>query len=960
MPERANRMKAFVSYTEALQGYEKGEAQVFCDRLFQAFGHEGYSEAGAKLEFQVKKAHGKGVKFADLIWRPRVLIEMKSRGEKLQNHYRQAFDYWIHLVPDRPRYVVLCNFDEFWIYDFNQQLDSPVDQVSLGELPDRYTALNFLFPEDPEPLFGNDKVKVTREAADRVAQVYNSIVGRGEDRDQARRYILQCVVAMFSEDFDLLPRDLFTFLLTDCIEKNQDAYDLIGGLFSQMANPKAAKGGRYKGVRYFDGGLFETVNPIELTREECELLHAAASEHWASVAPPVFGTLFQSSMEKDRRHALGAHFTNEADIQKVVLPSIIRPWRERVEGAKTLKQIRGLLDEILSFRVLDPACGSGNFLYVAYRELVNLELDILQRIHEEFGAQAKRQVGAHSLVRTSQFFGIDIDPFAVEVAKVTLMLAKRIALSETDPDRFSEQHALPLEFGDPLPLDNLDRNIIADDALFCDWPEADVIVGNPPFQSKNKIQQELGRAYVNRVRNRYSDVPGRADFCVYWFRRAHDEIPEGGRCGLVGTNTIRQNYSREGGLDYIVENGGAITEAVSTQVWSGDAAVHVSIVNWIKGTQKEKKTLFKQVGENLDSPWESMELDRIASSLSGTFDVTQASALEMNAESKTTYQGQTHGHAGFLLSPEAGEAMIAEDPKCKDVIFSFMTASDLLTTTPPRATRYAIDFYPRDVIAAETYSLPFARVKKMVLPKREENAAKEARRNAEALADDSDARLNHHHRNFLRKWWLFSYPRGELMEKLAAMSRYVACGQVTKRPVFVFLSAAIHPNAALQVFAFEDDYSFGVLQSAAHWEWFTERCSTLGGTFRYTSDTVYNSFPWPQSPSFREARGVAEAAVALRSLRRELLLEHGMTLRDLYRTLELPGDNPLKEAHSLLDSSVRAAYGMGKKESDLEFLFALNQEIRHREAAGKRVTGPGLPEGIGNRSRFVSKDCFEA
>jgi type II restriction/modification system DNA methylase subunit YeeA len=120
--------------------------------------------------------------------------------------------------------------------------------------------------------------------------------------------------------------------------------------------------------------------------------------------------------------------------------------------------------------------------------------------------------------------------------------------------------------------------------LFCKWPAADVIVGNPPYQSKNKMQQEFGPAYVNRVRTRYPDVPGHADYCVYWFRRAHDELAAGGRAGLVGTNTIRQNYSREGGLDYIVGNGGTITEAVSTQAWSGDADVHVSIVNWIKGS----------------------------------------------------------------------------------------------------------------------------------------------------------------------------------------------------------------------------------------------------------------------------------------------------------------------------------------------------------------------------------------
>lgn len=289
MTETTDRMKSFVSYGEALSGYEKGEAQVFCDRLFQAYGHQGYQEAGAKLEFQVQKRHGRGTKFADLLWRPRVLIEMKSRGEKLERHVRQAFEYWIELVPDRPPYVVLCNFDEFWIYDFNYQLDSPVDRLALAELPARYTVLNFLFPDNPKPLFGNDKVKVTRDAADKVAQVFNALIANGEDRERAQRFILQSVVAMFSEDFDLLPRNLFTSLLNDCIE-GADAYDLLGGLFRQMSDKSPARGGRYAGVQYFNGGLFDSVEPVALGNTEVTLLLDAAKEQWSSEVTPCFWT----------------------------------------------------------------------------------------------------------------------------------------------------------------------------------------------------------------------------------------------------------------------------------------------------------------------------------------------------------------------------------------------------------------------------------------------------------------------------------------------------------------------------------------------------------------------------------------------------------------------------------------------------------------------------------------------
>ncbi|WP_206108236.1 class I SAM-dependent DNA methyltransferase [Paludisphaera soli] len=331
MSTPVEQIREFIEYARTLNGDEKGEAQVFCDRLFRAFGHGGYKEAGATLEFRVKAA--KSTKFADLLWRPRLLMEMKKRGEKLQKHYSYAFEYWLQLVPQRPKYVILCNFDEFWIYDFDSQLDDPVDRVALEELPRRYNALNFLFPVEKTPQFQNNRVDVTRAAAADVAGVFNSLVARGEDRESAQRFALQCVVAMFSEDADLLPKGLFSELLDDC-RRGASTYDLLGGLFRQMNSPTEAPGGRYKGVRYFNGGIFQAVQPLELNPDEIDLLLKAAAEDWSKVQPPIFGTLFQSSMGKERRHAFGAHFTSETDIQKVVLPTIVRPWRERIEAAR--------------------------------------------------------------------------------------------------------------------------------------------------------------------------------------------------------------------------------------------------------------------------------------------------------------------------------------------------------------------------------------------------------------------------------------------------------------------------------------------------------------------------------------------------------------------------------------------------------------------------------------------------
>jgi hypothetical protein len=951
---QAERLQRFVDYAQKLKGDEKGEAQVFCDRLFQAFGHEGYKEAGATLEDRQHR-RGKNVKFIDLLWKPRLILEMKSRTEDLRDHYQQAFEYWLHCVPHRPTYVVLCNFDEFWIYEFDEQMEEPMDRVRLVDLPKRYDALNFLLPTEKKPRFGNNRVAVTRSAADKLAVVFNSIMRRTKDRARSQRFILQCLVAMVSEDVGLLPNGIFLEILEEC-DSAAKSYDLIGNLFKQMNTDRSAEGGRYKNVPYFNGGLFQEIDPVELTSGEVLLLIHAAGEDWGKVQPAVFGSLFQSSMDREERHAHGAHFTNEADIQKVVLPTIVRPFRARLDSANTLKELVALRDAIQQFRVLDPACGSGNFLYVAYRELSRIGLDITAKVHGNFGVEAARKIGFGSPLRTQQFYGIDHTPFAAELTKVTLALAKEFSLLE-GRERFREFQGDLLD--QALPLDNLDGNVMCGDALFVKWPEADAIVGNPPFQSKNKMQKELGPAYLRKLRGAYPDIPGRADYCVYWFRKAHDSLRVGQRAGLVGTNTIRQNYAREGGLDYIVQNDGTITEAVSSQPWSGEAVVHVSIVNWVKGRDDGNKFLFELTGNDRQGPWKTAELPFINSSLSFTTDVSAAKRLRVNSDSKACFQGQTHGHEGFLLMPERAIQLFKEDAKNREVIFPFLTANDMLSTFPPSPKRFVIDFHPRDLIASAKYTIPFGIVKKAVLPDRELAAKEEEKRNNEVLKENPEERVNVHHANFLKQWWLLSWARSEMIKAVKPLSRYIACGRVTKRPIFEFVSPDIHPNDACMVFPFEDDYSFGILQSAIHWEWFVAKCSTLKSDFRYTSDTVFDTFPWPQSPASTGVARVADASRKLRIVRRKAMDEANLSLRELYQLSELPGENSVKAAHAELDAAVRLAYGMQATGDPLSFLLALNSKVALLEDEGATVQGPGLPSGIKNADRLISKDRME-
>jgi SAM-dependent methyltransferase len=976
--ELKDALTEFACFARTLKGDEKGEAQTFLDHFFRAFGHAGAIEAGATLEFRVAKKPGSpqlelikgqaarpksGKKFADLLWPDRVLIEMKSRGEKLEKHYDQTFEYWTHIVPHRPPFVILCNFDEFWIYDFNTQLFDPVDRISLSELPEKISAFNFLLPVWKKPIFGNNRVEVTRKAADQMATVFREIVERGEDRQRAQRFILQLLVSMVAEDIALLPREIVTELLFECAETGASSFDLIGGLFRQMATREKARGGRFDNVDYFNGGLFEVVDPIELKRPESYRLHDSARHNdWSKVRPEIFGALFQESMDKQERHAFGAHFTSEFDIRKVVGPTIVRPWRERIDAAgKNVGELRKALADLRKFRVLDPACGSGNFLFIAYREMKRLERDVLLRLRE-----VSKREPLESAISLHQFFGIDIIPFAVELAKVTLMLAKELELIEAQ--KLAETDQLLIE-EKPLPLDNLDKNIICADALFMEWPKADAVIGNPPYLGAKLLKPQYGPEYINKLRSVYPAIPGMADYCVYWFRKTHDALPPStadtptsGRAGLVGTQNVRSNKSRAAGLDYIVKTG-TILEAVDSQPWSGEANVSVSIVNWIKTRDAARLPKTRQLWSKANTrPTEKRtrgsgssvkvydlalrEPSHINSALSDEVDVSGAAVLVSNTDPQVCFQGFIAGYEGFILTPAAAREIFRRDPKSSEVIHPFLIGRDLVTGngTP---SRFVIDLSGHDLLSAQVYQGALEHLQTHVLP--------EIQKKTETKTDSvAKARQQH-----LDRWWEMWCPRPGMLRALSKLPRYIVCSDTTKRPIFEFVAQSIWPDHKVRVFAFADDFSSGVLQSHAHWIWFVTKCSKLTERFNYTSRTVFDTFPWPQNPTRAQIKAVAEAAVALRALRRETMGKLNYSLRDLYRTLEQPGDNPLRDAHARVDAAVRAAYGMPNESDPLAFLLELNLACAAKEKAGAKITPPGLPLPLNQHAEFVTDDCIQ-
>ncbi|MDE2749306.1 MAG: N-6 DNA methylase [Chloroflexota bacterium] len=948
-------LREFVEWwREHITGDEKGEAQIFLDHLMRAFGHAGALEAGRYEERVRRRRNGKTtVSFADYLIPKRVLIEMKKRGEDLRKHYVQLEEYWKSLESNfRPRYAILCDFDEIWIFDFHTQFYDPVDVVKVDELPsERHNALSFLGPRHYKaPVFKNNRVEVTKDAAFQLAELFHSLED-AVDGAIALRFTLQCMVALFAEDVGLLPPATLLNIVEDSRHRRNatdNSHDLMALLFTMMNYPKhVRRAGRFGQVDYFNGGIFQEVHPVFLSGQQLHRLESACREDWSRIRPSIFGNIFEYSMDKRERHREGAHYTSELDIKRIVDPVIAEPWRNDIDSVNELSNALRLYDDLCNYVVLDPACGSGNFLFVAYREMKALESELRERIVELGGdlLQLTRRVTA------KQFYGYDINGFAVELAKVSLMIAKKLAADEFDTNE------------EPLPLDNLDDNIKVEDALFNEWVEFDACIGNPPYLGFRERRKEHSIAYTSAVQDAFSEVHGQADFCVYWFRKAHDNMKASARAGLVGTNTIRQNYSRMGSLDYIVGNDGVIYDAVSSIPWSGEAKVHVSIVNWTKGAppfMPRRLHLFTGQNEADEYVFRTVDKSEINTSLSEKVDVSGAQKLRANTSPKRVFSGNITGSPGFLIPVAKAEQLVKRDRRNRQALVPYLIGRDLVGYPRGLPSRYVIDFNDLDIIEIRNFPDLYRIISDTVLPVRQQKANAEIRKNKEAVAANPDSNVNSVQQQRLTKWWTHNNRQAELSNYLKTIDRYICCSQVTKRPIFDFVATKICPSNMLKVFAFEDDYTFGILQSDVHWQWFVEKASTLKADYRYTSHSVFDTFPFPQHPLPAQIRSVAVAGRDLHEYRRDhMMLNETLSLRSMYQSLEEPGDNPLRTLHATLDAAVLAVYGFDPDRDILEQLLALNFEVAARIEAGEQVTAPGIPSDYPNPDELVSDGCIQ-
>jgi type II restriction/modification system DNA methylase subunit YeeA len=867
--------------------------------------------------------------FADVWKRGCFGWEYKGKHKDLNVAYQQLLKYREDL--ENPPLLVVCDFELFEIHTNFTGTAKQVYRFSLDDLLKNQATADCKLPpievlravfSDPARLRPDrSTADVTEMAAAEFATLADSLRARGVDPQRAAHFLMRLLFCLFAEDIGLLPPKLFSVLLERTRHRPADFKARLAQLFAAMAT-----GGAFGAddIAHFNGDLFTDAEVFDLSVEDIETLLRVSALDWSAVEPAIFGTLFERSLDPDKRSQLGAHYTSRDDILLIVEPVLMAPLRRRwVEvkakaekllerpkpgkeaGKKLQTALRNLLlgfvDELSHLRVLDPACGSGNFLYVALKLLLDLWKEV-----SVFGATHGLPHLLPYQVNPAQLYGIEINVYAHELASVVVWIGYIQWLHDNG-------------FGVPPPpiLQRL-HNIRHMDAVLAhdaqgnpvepDWPEVDVIMGNPPFLGGKKMRSDLGNIYVDALFTLYGDrVPREADFVTYWFEKARARVEQNkvSRAGLLATQGIRGGANRRV-LERIKETGD-IFWAQSDREWILDgAAVHVSMIGFDDGSEKAREL-------------DGTAVDAINANLTSSVDVTKASRLAENLG--LSYMGDTKG-GDFDLEPAAAKSMLQAplNPNGRpnaDVLVLWVNGSDI---TGRSRGYYVIDF-GADMTeqSAALYEMPFRHVEERVKPKRDANRRE----------------------TYRKRWWIHMEPRPEMRTKLKSLRRYIATPAVSKFRLFAWLDLAVLPDHALFVFVRDDDYFFGILHSHVHELWARAQGTQVREAesgFRYTPTSTFETFPFPWPPGKEptndlRVQAIADASKDLVEKRDAWLNPPGASTAILKkRTLtNLYNQRPqwLGDAHGALDKAVLAAYGwpenLGGTEI-LERLLALNRE----------------------------------
>ena len=890
---------------------------------------------------------GGGDGWADVWKRHCFAWEYKGKHADLDAAFNQLRQYALAL--ENPPLLIVSDMVRFRIRTNWTNSVSLTHEFGLDELADTANRNKLKWAmSDPERLRpGESRQGLTERAAATFAELAQSLRERGHDPQAVAHFVNRLVFCMFAEDVGLLPDDLFTRMLEHARRRPEEFAALARDLFAAMST-----GGRigFEAVAWFNGGLFDDDSALPLDESEIETTLKAAALDWSEIDPSILGTLFERGLDPSKRSQLGAHYTDRDKIMRIIDPVVVRPWLAEWEAAKgeiassverageaksraaatrhrgqAERRLRTLLEDLRGFTVLDPACGSGNFLYLALHALKDLE----HRIQLE--AEAMGLPRAFPAVGPANVRGIEINAYAAELARVSVWIGE---IQWMRRNGFNESR-------DPIlkPLETIECRdaILSAEGGEPAWPEADVVVGNPPFLGGKLLNTHLGEDYVSRIFAVYEGrVPAEADLVCYWFVKAGEQVGRGGtkRVGLVSTNSIRGGANRRA-LQAAVE-GRPIFDAWSDEPWVIDgAAVRVSLV------------CFSRAGEGAASQprLDGRIVDAIHPDLTarrgGTgADLTRVQRLYRNLG--VAFMGDTKG-GPFDISGEQAREWLRQpaNPNGRpnsDVLGPWMNGMDV-TRRP--AGKWIVDFGSSMVREeAALYEAPFSYAAKRVQP----------------------GRANHRSEKLRNRWWQHERPRPEMWKALDGLSRYIATPTVAKHRLFVWLDARVCPDHQLIVIARDDDVTFGILHSRFHEAWSLRLGTSLEDRPRYTPTTTFETFPFPEGlspnlPSVAEAPGSRAAAIADAARRLVKLRDRWLNPPEWVEWVEEPAPgypkrpvprdesaaNELRkrtltnlynarpqwlaDAHFALDSAVAAAYGWNIDIADekvLERLLELN------------------------------------
>ena len=940
----------FIAKWRASELKESAAAQSHFNDLCRMLGEPTPTEADPAgnwycFEHGARKDGG-GKGWADVWKRGCFAWEYKGKRANLDAAFNQLRQYALAL--ENPPLLIVSDMARFRIRTNWTNSVSEIHEFVLDDLADAATREKLKWAiSDPERLKpGESRQALTERAATTFAELAHELRERGHDPQAVAHFINRLVFCMFAEDVGLLAGNMFTKMLERAYKQPERFAEQARILFNAMST-----GGDvgFDPVAWFNGGLFDDGTALPLEREEIEATLKAAALDWSEIDPSIFGTLFERGLDPDKRSQLGAHYTDRDKITQIIEPVIVQPllaeWeieKKKIAAAITKENkerparrrrrgpvriapaqalVNGFLKRLQDFTVLDPACGSGNFLYLALRALKDIE----HRVQLE--AEAMGLERSWPAVGPANVKGIEINAYAAELARVSVWIGD---IQWMRRNGFNESRNPILK---PLETIECRDAILGPDGSEPDWPEVDVVMGNPPFLGGKLLVGGLGEDYVHQMFDAWKGrVPPEADLVCYWFMKAGEQIKVGKakRVGFVATNSIRGGANRR--ALRAATDGCPVYDAWSDEPWVIDgAAVRVSLVCF-SGAKD---------GHLLETQLDGQRVDEIHSDLTGRragtgVDLTLAKPLAANIG--TSFMGDTKGGPFDVPRDLAQEWLrLPANPNGRpnsDVLKPWMNGMDL-TRRP--AGKWIVDFgWEMEETDAALYEEPFRHAKHHVYPMRQRNRRE----------------------SYRTYWWRHVEPRQGLWRALDGLARFIVTPTVSKHRLFVWLDVGVCPDHQLIVIARGDDTTFGILHSRFHEMWSLRLGTSLEDRPRYTPTTTFETFPFPDglSPDIPathyandpRAGPIAEASRRLVELRDRWLnppewvewLDEpapgyprrgvprdeaaakelkARTLTNLYNTRP----QWLADTHATLDAAVAAAYGWDITISDEEALKEL-------------------------------------